>query len=142
MCATWGRRNYFPNEKKGHLKNTTVQNFTENLIWFVFHKTQNYSLSVIVQKVHFQPIKDFSPCGKTNFLLSRYLTTIFWGKAAWRPPSKWNTRVFFCIFQKNSAMATLGLKEMGKFLWEGREQGLPCWLSQFSSFGKCKKSLW
>ena len=24
--------------------------------------------------------------------------------------------VFFCIFQKNSAMATLGLKEMGKFL--------------------------
>ena len=39
---------------------------------------------------------------------------------------------FFCIFQKNSAMATLGLKEMGKFLWEGREKGLPCWLSQFS----------
>ena len=41
-------------------------------------------------------------------------------------------------------MATLGLKEMGKFLWEGREKGLPCWLSQFSktkqsSFGKCKK---
>ena len=29
-------------------------------------------------------------------------------------------------------MATLGLKEMGKFLWEGREKGLPCWLSQFS----------
>ena len=28
-------------------------------------------------------------------------------------------------------MATLGLKEMGKFLWEGREKGLPCWLSQF-----------
>ena len=36
----------------------------------------------------------------------------------------------------NSAMATLGLKEMGKFLWEGREKGLPCWLSQFR-----KKSL-
>ena len=32
----------------------------------------------------------------------------------------------------NLAMATLGLKEMGKFLWEGREKGLPCWLSQFS----------
>ena len=31
-------------------------------------------------------------------------------------------------------MATLGLKEMGKFLWEGREKCLPCWLSQFSSF--------
>ena len=29
----------------------------------------------------------------------------------------------FCIFQKNLAMATLGLKEMGKFLWEGREKG-------------------
>ena len=29
-------------------------------------------------------------------------------------------------------MATLGLKEMGKFLWEGREKVLPSWLSQFS----------
>ena len=29
-------------------------------------------------------------------------------------------------------MATLGLKEMGKFLWEGREKALPSWLSQFS----------
>ena len=29
-------------------------------------------------------------------------------------------------------MATLGLKEMGKVLLEGREKGLPCWLSQFS----------
>ena len=28
-------------------------------------------------------------------------------------------------------MATLGLKEMGKFLWEGREKGLLFWLSQF-----------
>ena len=32
---------------------------------------------------------------------------------------------FLCIFQKNSAMATLCLKEIGKFLWEGREKGLP-----------------
>ena len=39
---------------------------------------------------------------------------------------------FFCVFPMNFAMATLGLKEMGKFLWEGREKGLPCWLSQFS----------
>ena len=51
---------------------------------------------------------------------------------------KMEYHIFLCIFQKNSAMATLGLKEMGKFLWEGREKGLPCWLSQFS-FGKCKK---
>ena len=29
-------------------------------------------------------------------------------------------------------MATLGLQEIGKFLWEGREKGLPCWLSQFT----------
>ena len=40
--------------------------------------------------------------------------------------------VFLCIFQKNSAMATLNLKDMGKFLWEGRKKSLPCWLSQFS----------
>ena len=37
-------------------------------------------------------------------------------------------------------MATLGLKEMGKFLWEGREKGLPCWLSQFSSLVHIMKS--
>ena len=35
-------------------------------------------------------------------------------------------------------MATLGLKEMGKFLWEGREKGLPSWLSQFS-FAKLRQ---
>ena len=29
-------------------------------------------------------------------------------------------------------MDTLSLKEMGKFLWEGREKGLPPLLSQFS----------
>ena len=45
---------------------------------------------------------------------------------------KMEYQVFLCIFQKNSAMATLGLKEVGKFLWKGREKGLPCWLSQFS----------
>ena len=37
---------------------------------------------------------------------------------------KMEYQVFLCIFQKNSAMATLGLKEMGKFLWEGREKGV------------------
>ena len=45
---------------------------------------------------------------------------------------KMEYQVFLGIFQKNSAMATLGLKEMGKFLWEGREKILPSWLSQFS----------
>ena len=44
---------------------------------------------------------------------------------------KMEYQVFLYIFQKNSAMATLGLMEMGKFLWEGREKSLPSWLSQF-----------
>ena len=52
------------------------------------------------------------------------LTTGFWGKEAASTP-KMEYQVFLCIFLKNSAMATLGLKEMGKFLWEGREKGLP-----------------
>ena len=30
------------------------------------------------------------------------------------------------------AMATLGLKEMEEFLWEGREKTVPSWLPQFS----------
>jgi hypothetical protein len=34
-------------------------------------------------------------------------------------------QVFLCIFQKNLAMATLGLKEMGKFLWEGSKKVCP-----------------
>ena len=51
---------------------------------------------------------------------------------------KMEYKVFLCIFQKNSAMATLGLKEMGKFLWEGREKVLPSWLSQFS-FAKLRQ---
>ena len=36
-------------------------------------------------------------------------------------------------------MATLGLKETGKFLWEGREKVLPYWLSQ-SSFAKLRQA--
>ena len=32
---------------------------------------------------------------------------------------------FFFIFQTNFAMVTLVLKEMGKFLWEGREKVCP-----------------
>ena len=38
---------------------------------------------------------------------------------------------FFFIFPMNFAMATLGLKEMGKFLWDS-------WLSQFS-FAKLRQ---
>ena len=39
---------------------------------------------------------------------------------------------FFYIFPMNFAMTTLDLKEMGKFLGEGRQKSLPGWLSQFS----------
>ena len=52
---------------------------------------------------------------------------------------KMEYQVFLSIFQKYSAMANLGLKEMVKFLWEGREKGLPCWLSQFSTLGSHSK---
>ena len=44
---------------------------------------------------------------------------------------KMEYQVFLCIFQiKNSAMVTLGLKEMEKFLWEGREKAKLNWDSQ------------
>jgi len=42
----------------------------------------------------------------------------------------------------NFAMATLGLKKMGTFLWEGRGKSLISWLSQFSfekSFAKLRQ---
>ena len=50
-------------------------------------------------------------------------------------------QAFLCKFKKNSAMATLGLKEMGKSLWEGKEEGLPCWLSHFSKT-KLRQPTW
>jgi hypothetical protein len=37
---------------------------------------------------------------------------------------KMEYHIFLCVIQKNSAMATIGLTEMGKSLWEGREKGL------------------
>ena len=40
-------------------------------------------------------------------------------------PNAHNTRIVFCIYPMNFAMATLGLMEMGKFLWEGWEKNLP-----------------
>ena len=38
---------------------------------------------------------------------------------------KMEFQVFLCVFQKDSAIATLGVKKMGKFLWEGMEKCLP-----------------
>ena len=59
---------------------------------------------------------------------------------------KMEYQVLFCIFQKNSTMATLGLKEMGKFLWEGKSfpsrQSVkdPMWLKfKYSTAGIGKK---
>ena len=55
---------------------------------------------------------------------------------------KMEYQVFLCIFQKKSSMATLGLKEMGKFLWEGREKGLSCWLSKFGKTKLRQPTVW
>ena len=54
---------------------------------------------------------------KTKFLRERGITS--------------NPKMEYQVFSKRT-IATVGLKDMGKFLWEGREKGLPCWLSQFS----------
>ena len=48
-------------------------------------------------------------------------------------------QVFLCIFQKNSAMATLGLEEMGKFLWEGSHTKVP--LENAKKYGIMKSGL-
>ena len=71
-------------------------------------------------------------------IMSSALTTGFWGKEAWRANPKMEYQVFLCIFQKNSNMATLGLKEMGKFLWEGSKTKLrqPTGQTFFSTFSK------
>ena len=68
---------------------------------------------------------------KNKCSLQYQLTDRLAGKKSWRPTHFSYYQTFFCIFQTNLATASLGLKEMGKFLWEGREKVLPCWLSQF-----------
>ena len=52
------------------------------------------------------------------------LTDHLRGKEAWRQPTFHNTKFLIAFSKKNSAMATYGLKEMGKFLWEGMEKGV------------------
>ena len=49
------------------------------------------------------------------------LTDVLREKEAFRPTHFSYYQVFLCIFYELLAMATLGLKEMGKFLWEDRE---------------------
>ena len=84
-------------------------------------------------------------CKKENvFLIHKLLKNRFLRERDMASNPKMEYQVFLCIFQKHSAMAILGMKEIRKFLREGREKGLSCWLSQFSqqsSLGKCKKSL-
>ena len=46
-----------------------------------------------------------------------------WRKRGSASNPKMEYQVFSCIFHESLAMATLGLKEMGKFLWEGWEKG-------------------
>ena len=48
---------------------------------------------------------------------------------------KMEYQVFLCIFQKNSVMATIGLKEMGKFLFKSKAA-----IAKF--IGKMKKKVW
>ena len=50
-----------------------------------------------------------------NFFNNRFLR-----KKGMASTLKMEYQVFLYILQKNSAMATFGLKEMRKFLWEGR----------------------
>ena len=60
-----------------------------------------------------------------NWINEKYLTDRLGGKEAWCPTHFTNIPDFFFIFQMNCAMTTLGLKEMGNFLWEAREKSLP-----------------
>ena len=63
---------------------------------------------------------------KKLFLISYLLNNRFLRQRGMASTSKMECQVFLCIFKKNSVMATLGLRETVKFLWEGREKGLPC----------------
>jgi hypothetical protein len=51
---------------------------------------------------------------------SNYFNNMFLRERGIASTPKMEYQVFLCIFQKKSAMAILGLKEMGHFLWEGR----------------------
>ena len=103
------------------------------------------SILVSTAHIHWDPefcdVKLIQVCIESNtymFLNKTLLTNMFLRERGMASTPKMEYQVFLCIFQKNSAMATLGLKEMRKFLWEGREKVLPSWLSQFS-FSKLRK---
>ena len=72
------------------------------------------------------------PANQIPRQLAVILTDRLEGKESWCLTHFFTLQTFSCILPMNIAMATLGLKEMEKFLWEGREKSLPSWLSQFS----------
>ena len=59
--------------------------------------------------------------------IQRFFNNRFLKERGMASTSKMEYQIFLSIFQKNSAMAILGLKEIGKFFGEGRDKGLPCW---------------
>ena len=60
---------------------------------------------------------------KMNVLQGNFLNNRFLMERGSASTPKMEYQVLSCIFHQSLAMATLGLKEMGKFLWEGREKG-------------------
>ena len=62
------------------------------------HKHHSIGLYWIAQLKGY-PSLNTQSCINNRFLRKRHV---------WRSTPKWNTGVFLCIFQKNSAMATLG----------------------------------
>ena len=60
---------------------------------------------------------------RTVLLMQLFLNNRFLREKGMASDPKMEYQVFLCIFQKNSAMANLGLKKMEKCLWEGRKKG-------------------
>ena len=53
---------------------------------------------------------------------SNKFNIVSWRKSGSASNPKMEYKVLSCIFHLSLAMTTLGLKEMGKFLWEGWEK--------------------
>ena len=64
----------------------------------------------------------FRTSNKKESVTSKTFNNRFLRERGMASNPKMEYHIFLCIFQKNSAMATLGLKEMEKFFWEGREK--------------------
>ena len=105
----------------------------QNLIWdFKFiRERKKFSTSVCIFFSYFERTRgDKKQIFRTLFF--NRLNNRFLRERGMASTIKMEYQVFLCIFQKNKAMATLCFKEMGIFLLEGRETGLPYWLSQFN----------